>query len=44
MHSNANSFTVSGKNRFRCELDSINIIMMRLNKTQPRLSRDRQAG
>jgi len=38
MHSNANSFTVSGKNGFRCELDLTNIIMMRLNKTQPCLA------
>ena len=35
MHNNANGFTVSGKNRLRAELDSPNIIMVRLKKRNP---------
>ena len=35
MHSKVNSLTVSGKTRFLTESDSINIIMVRLQKRNP---------
>jgi hypothetical protein len=35
MYSNANGFTVSGKNKFPTGSDSLNIIMVRLQKRNP---------
>jgi len=35
MYSNANGFTVSGRNRIPTGLDSPNIIMVRLKKRNP---------
>jgi len=44
MYNNDNSFTVSGKNRIPAGSDSINIIMVRLNKMQPCLSETGKPG